>query len=364
MESTFRRQPQWRFEGRGGDQVIEFRRPEGPSTVHVRARILSSRPVPEGAPDADSFRTHCLEYIVGGSGQVWVRLDEVRKTVRIKAQDGPDASASRPASPASPAAAPPDEAPEDSGEAALPSPGAVCGHWVLPYRIVEAKDADDPAPGHYGVVSVASRFARDPAIVLGSKSFPTPKNRGSPDWESRQALIQQRRDRGRAALEGRRQRGPEPTSYTPPTASRVLPTARMPVYGFGSASRLPTVKRQQGPEPGDYAPKPCWDGMRVTVRGRIERSYESAPGLEPANYDSLRGLAVTRAKEPVPKLGLSGERSTLVTSTAPGPGEYDAKFTLVHRRDRQVRYYDKKGEPKLPPTLPPDPHFGRFSVIA
>lgn len=131
VSSTVRHEPSYSMVGRGQDEVIEFTLPGWPGNppsgaTFVRARVLSSRPVPADAQDPQSFMTHKLEYIVGGIGQEWVKLDEAKKTLQTK------------------------------------------GLAPLPYKRLEGRDAFEPAPGQYGITSLDSRFPKAPTPVLGS----------------------------------------------------------------------------------------------------------------------------------------------------------------------------------------------------
>mmetsp|Transcript_30894 Transcript_30894/g.65465 ORF Transcript_30894/g.65465 Transcript_30894/m.65465 type:complete len:576 (-) Transcript_30894:193-1920(-) len=78
--STIRREPKWAMGGRGGEKVIQFF-----NRNLVRARIMSSRPVPPNEADPTNYMTHKIEYITGGKGQEWAILDEKAKTIRMKA---------------------------------------------------------------------------------------------------------------------------------------------------------------------------------------------------------------------------------------------------------------------------------------
>jgi len=386
IDSTIRRMPAWRIEGRGDDRVIEFTVsvPLGASLTGfrprtVKARILCARPVPKTARDPDNFMTHLLEYIVGGHGQEWVRLDEEACTIRFEGEHPFTAHpldacghATSPMSSGNQAVAV-DEQPESPPDVLdQAEPPQSPNQRTIKYTLKESNGELSPAPGQYGIVSVATRFRRDPIVVLGERPLPSPPaSRDTPQWRERQKLIQERRARAKARFEENRTKGPDMMSYTPTAASSSPMATRMPVYSFGSSSRSPKARATQSPEPGCYELPSCLSGGRAAaIRSRVERDYTKDKykilGLEPGYYDTSAGFRHTMPRNPCPKWKRSKsdlDRSMAFPSCAPAPGTYDSSFTLTHRRDRVAMYHKEKGQTRLPKELPPDPHFANFTIM-
>jgi len=325
VDSNVVREPSFAIGGgRGGEPILQFK-----IGGHFRrARILSTRPVSEKARSPDDSMTHLLEYIVGGKGQVWARLDERKKTLRFEMPRGFE------------------------GEAEL-----------IKYELVEAPGDQEPAPGQYGIVDVSIRFKREPTFRIGRPPTSQPPLRRAATETRLQAAGESATRRGRVpAL-------PSDMTYTPPTNPNVLPTRRAPSFGFGTAARMPKDRKEKGPEPGAYAPQNCWDGRVCTMRGRLDKDFSKrlVEGLEPApkDRDPERGLKITRAGVPKWSMSGSGDRSSFAgkAGTTSEPGKYDPSYTLVEKRARAVTYRGPVGKSK-DPQAPPDPQFVCYSLFA
>lgn len=108
---------------------------------------------------------------------------------------------------------------------------------------------------------------------------------------------------------------PGPGQYAPKLAGKTLP-----MWGFGSESRLHAVKEARGPGPGSYETRGSVGGNSYSVSSRPEgsskRSTTPAPGHYKPNYDQI---FETSGKA---SFG-SSSRSELAMSKTPGPGQYE-----------------------------------------
>lgn len=358
--STMKRTPKWAMGGRGEEKVIDFF-----MVTRVRARILSSRPVPATAPNPENYPTHRIEYIVGGRGQEWAIIDERRQTIRMKAAvrrhvdevefPAEGEALSPPGSPLGAAAgegAGPEELPVVEAEASVasePTLVAPPGWWIARYTVLEPARRLEPAPGQYGIVNVDCRFQKSASAVFERPSSMSQvvHAKDQPTFEKKLKELE-RRDHARRVMEESRCSGPDSTLYSVHTSwNQVAPNRKRPNTGFGSAPRTNFATVREGPEPGAYKPRNCWDGKQVSMRSRVggavkslqEYRAASAPGLDPLAYDASRSFrAVVCPKEPKWNIRCTSERSELVTSTAPGPGTYNANYKQVLTRQPVMTY--------------------------
>lgn len=311
VSSHVKKEPSWTMSGRGEEKLIEYTLPLPDAKNLVRARLMKSRPIPENCQEPDNFMTHQIEYIVGGSGAEWVKLNEAKRTVRQKMGWIPVGHDGEP-------------------------------YFLVPYKVLEQKGAGDSSPGQYGATPLSvTRHVQSTTTILQARSSRWPTT-----YERRPQM-------------------PEPATYSP---SSIRMSKSSPSFGFGSAPRMPTVRREQGPEPGAYKPRNCWDGSQISfTKGRRKREkFDPELGLEPTGYDSLRGLSITRPREPTWRLDTSGGRSKVVDTCMPaevGPGTYNAEFKLVQARSRVMQYSQNTGFSRKP-EMPPDTPFTNSSIFA
>jgi len=296
--STSRREPHWTMAGRGEEMCFEYKKPGGLMSQLVRARLIQTRPVPQQTGDPQSYMTHQIEYIVGGIGLEWVRLDENKKTVKQKLGYIP---------------------PEHQSEPFL----------HVTYKVLTGESAKQPAPGEYPIVSTCS-------------------NRLSPHQKT--ARLDNGLERFSTTYEKRPQM-PDSAAYV---VNELHTSKSSPCFGFGArtAPRFPDLRKQSGPEPGAYTQKSSLSakGIVISVR-RKERDWkECAPkGSEPGRYAVEKGLQMTEGRRPTCRLNTSSNRPSPEDHRLPkevGPGTYDVNHKLVSERSPVMTYAHAKGEPR------------------
>lgn len=133
--------------------------------------------------------------------------------------------------------------------------------WSLAGKPVTKLSEAAPGPGKYGLPSVEEKFKRMPSTCFGTS---VRENDGK-KWKG----------------------SPGPGAYTP-----FDPNQTSPLFGFGSAARIPKKKDPGYPDPG---------------------GYKTASAMDPNKACSLGGRRV-------------GKRA----SSMPGPGAYDADYRQVY----------------------------------